>query len=84
MIHEAVKFINNNLNDFLKIQFNVDEQISVTNHIINLDGAAPPSNQNKLILTLFNISEENILKNFPAIDIDTIHQNRKKIYLFIF
>jgi hypothetical protein len=43
MIHEAVKFINNNLNDFLKIQFNVDEQISVTNHIINLDGAAPPS-----------------------------------------
>jgi ssDNA-specific exonuclease RecJ len=42
--------------------------------------------QHHQVLTLFNISEENILKNFPAIDIDTIHQNRKKnlsFYLLI-
>jgi Pvc16 N-terminal domain len=82
MIHEAVKFITNNLNDFLKIESNVNEQMAVANSIVNADAIVTPNNENKLVLTLLNISEENLPKNFSVPNTDIIHQNKKLILSF--
>jgi Pvc16 N-terminal domain len=82
MIHEVLKFIDQNLNDFLKVHFDIQEQIAITNNILNTDGAAPPNNQNKLVLTLLNISEENVARNSNVLDTHTIQQNKKQIRTF--
>ncbi len=80
MIHEAVQFIDSNLNDFLKAQFSIDENTTIANNLVDIDGKAFPENINKVVLTLFNLYQENFLKNVE--EPDKINQNRKKNFSF--
>jgi hypothetical protein len=62
MIHEAAQFIDSNLNDFLKTQFSIEENIAIANSLLDINGGVLPENVNKVVLTFFNLSEENFLK----------------------
>jgi len=55
MIQTALVFIKKKLDQYLVNRFNLDESITVLNHLVNQDGSYPKKNQNKMVLTLINL-----------------------------
>jgi Pvc16 N-terminal domain len=78
MIQKALQFINDNLNDFLKNKMALKENIVILNNIANINGTVPLQNQNKIVLTLFNLSEEQIIQSRFPISPNSINQTRKR------
>ena len=61
MIHEALEFTADALNQFLKNKFAVNENKVLVNNLIETDGCVPIINQNKLIISLISITTESAL-----------------------
>lgn len=56
---KALKFISNQLNQAVKNQFGLSDDLVTIGRLKNLDGSLPQKNTNKLVLSLVNISLEN-------------------------
>lgn len=55
MIQTALVFIKKKLDQYLVNRFNLDESITVLNHLLSPDGSYPQKNQNKMVITLINL-----------------------------
>ena len=58
MLQTALMFIKKKLDQYLTNQFEVEESITVLNHLISQDGSFPQKNQNKMVITLINLDYE--------------------------
>lgn len=59
MIQEALKYANDVFNQYTKNKFGLDDSIVITNRLINPDGSIPQENENKIILSLVHIEQDN-------------------------
>jgi hypothetical protein len=82
MIQKALQFINDCLEDFLKNKMTTLESVVILNNVLNIDGTVAQKNQNKLILTLFNLSEEHITQTQFPINTNPINQAKNNICFF--
>lgn len=60
MIDRALYFTNEVLNQFLKNRFELDENITQLNGIVDSSGSIPTENHNKVILSLINVEKETL------------------------
>jgi len=60
MIHQTVKAIIDNVNDFIKLKFRVEEPKVIFSNLVNQDGSVPSTNNNKIICSLINIEQEQL------------------------
>ncbi len=74
-MQKVLSLIADNLDKILRNQFSLDENIVVLNNLIDINGMEPQKNQNKIVLTFFNLSEENNLKNNKPIGAGKLNQN---------
>lgn len=58
MIHAAVSHIANQLNQFLKRSFDLNEDVVVMSNILEQDGTLAPNISNKLVVFLVNVERE--------------------------
>ncbi len=58
MIKTALVFIKQQLDQYLKNRFELEESVTVLNHLVGQDGLAPLKNQNKMVITLINLDHE--------------------------
>jgi hypothetical protein len=58
MIHAAVSHIANQLNQFLKRSFDLNEDVVVMSNILEQDGTLAPNISNKLVVFLVNVEKE--------------------------
>ncbi|HXU93850.1 MAG TPA: DUF4255 domain-containing protein [Gallionella sp.] len=58
MIHAAVSHIANQLNQFLKRSFDLNEDVVVVSSIMEQDGTLAPNINNKLLVFLVNVEKE--------------------------
>jgi len=58
MIYAAVSHIANQLNQFLKRSFDLNEDVVVMSNILEQDGALAPNINNKLVVFLVNVEKE--------------------------
>lgn len=63
MLDRALLFITNFLNRNLKMNFGLTEDIVVAGSLINLDGSVTKNIENKVVISVINIEQENALKN---------------------
>lgn len=63
MIDQALVIITKELNQFLKIRFDLNEDKVLLSPLVDQDGSVATQDENKIILTLFDVSEETTLKN---------------------
>ena len=59
----AVSHIANYLNQFLKRQFDLDEDIVVVSNLVNIDGTSPIIIQNKIVISIINVEKDHGFKN---------------------
>lgn len=59
MIYAAVSHVANQLNQFLKRSFDLKEDVVVVSSILEQDGSLAPNINNKLVVFLVNVEEEN-------------------------
>lgn len=62
MIQNVLPVIANELNDYLKSRFNSVEDKVVISNIIDQDGSVAVEGNNKVVITLINVSEESTLR----------------------
>jgi len=62
MIHNVLPVIAGELNDYLKSRFNAVEDKVILSNIIDQDGSIAVEGNNKVVVSLINISEETTLK----------------------
>ena len=65
MIDVALEFLRDMVDQFLRKQLTAGESMAILNSLIDTNGSIPPSNQNKIILTLINIRKESVF-NLPV------------------
>jgi len=58
MLHTALLFIKQKLDQALMNRFGHEEGKTVLNHLIQQDGGVPEKNQNKMVLSLINLDHE--------------------------
>ena len=58
MIPQALSFLSQTLNDFIKRKYSLAEDIVLLSNFLNQDGSIPDELQNRIVLTLVNISEQ--------------------------
>lgn len=63
MINTTLNFLANNLNAYLKSNFQIDEDLAIVSNLINADGSVPNAINNKIVICLTNIEQENSLSN---------------------
>lgn len=86
MINEALSFLTNELDSYLKVKFRLTEDAVVLSPVTDFSGTIPVQNQNKLVITLINIKEETVLRNtasFKTIKDTSVHLN-PPLYLNLF
>lgn len=59
MIEKALQFTGKALNQFVKKKFGLDEDVVQINPIIDQNGAVPKENQNKIIVSLIHVEQDN-------------------------
>lgn len=59
MIEKALQFTGKALNQFVKKKFGIDDDVVIMNPIIDQTGAVPKENQNKIIISLIHVEQEN-------------------------
>lgn len=60
MIKECLKYISNELDDFLKRKYNSQESRVQLGAILDQNGSIPEENRNKILLTLVNLEHETV------------------------
>lgn len=60
MIKECLKYISNELDDFLKRKYNSQESRVQLGAILDQSGSIPEENRNKILLTLVNLEHETV------------------------
>ena len=63
MIDLAVAHIANQLNQYLKRRFSINEDVVIASNLVEQDGSLSPDITNKLVIFLVNIEKENIQKS---------------------
>jgi hypothetical protein len=58
MLQTVLLFIKKKLDQALVNGFELDESITVLNHLLQQDGSFPEKNQNKMVITLINLDHE--------------------------
>lgn len=58
MIQKVLQFTNEVLQQFLQNKFDLDEDIVISNNLIDADGSIPQKNKNKVIISLINLEHE--------------------------
>jgi hypothetical protein len=67
MLYDALAIIKDELNNHLNLEFGLQEDQVVLGELLDNSGAVPKKNENKLVLSLLQIEEENSLSGqFPA------------------
>ncbi|EDP97200.1 DUF4255 domain-containing protein [Kordia algicida OT-1] len=60
MIEKAIRFTGKALNQFVKQKFGLDEDVVVINSIIDQNGTVPRANQNKVVISLIHVEQDNV------------------------
>lgn len=55
MLQAALVFVKQKLDQYLVNRFELEESVTVLNHLVAQDGATPDKNQNKMVITLINL-----------------------------
>lgn len=55
MLQTALLFIKQKLDEYLLNSFELEESVTVLNHLVAQDGSSPAKNNNKMVLTLINL-----------------------------
>lgn len=55
MLQTALLFIKQKLDEYLLNSFELDESVTVLNHLVAQDGSSPAKNHNKMVITLINL-----------------------------
>lgn len=63
MIDQALLIITEELNQFLRLRFDLNEDKVILGPLIDQDGKIATQDENKIIFTLVDIAEETLLKN---------------------
>lgn len=58
MLQTALSFVRQRLDQVLQTAFAHEDSVTVLNHLVEANGAAPQKNQNKIVLTLINLEYE--------------------------
>ncbi|MCR9173721.1 MAG: DUF4255 domain-containing protein [bacterium] len=58
MIDEALHIVSEQLNQFLKLRFDLTENMVTLSYVVNQDGSVAKDEKNKIIFSLLDISEE--------------------------
>lgn len=58
MLNQALQFVTDILDQFIKNRFGLDESKVQLNNLIESSGAVPQTNQNKIVMSLINIEKE--------------------------
>ena len=62
MIDLAVTNVANQLNQYLKRRFSINEDVVIASNILEQDGTISPNINNKVVIFLVNIEKENFYK----------------------
>ena len=90
MIEKALQFTQQTFDQFLKLKFQLSEQVVLVNRIVETSGSSPTMNTNKVILSIIHIEQETN-KQFYSKDVPTRTGNyinapvseRYNIYLLV-
>lgn len=82
MISSAVNAIVEELNDFIKIKFQLDEDRVLLSNLINLDGSVAVKEMNRVIVSVVNIHHEKV--GVPTKSLGLRSGDKPPIYLNIF
>ena len=63
MLNSAVDSIVQELNQFIGIKFQTDEEVVILSNLMNLDGTVAATEKNKIIVSVINIQEDKIAHN---------------------
>jgi hypothetical protein len=66
MIHNLLAVVGAELNLYLKLRFDLEEDRLVLSNLMNQDGSVAIEENNKVVCTLVNIHEETSLKSTPG------------------
>ena len=61
MIHEALTFIQTQLNEYFRNRFGLSEDVVIISNIVNQDGTSAVKDENKVILSLVGMEEERLI-----------------------
>lgn len=59
MLEKVLQFTQSVLDQFLRAKFGLTDAAVVINNVINADGSLPTKNQNKIVISVLNIEQEN-------------------------
>ncbi len=60
MINTALTYTSNSLNQFLKNKYGLNDDVVVTNKMVDSSGAIPLENQNKVVLSIVHLDQETV------------------------
>jgi hypothetical protein len=60
MINQAISLLSSSLNQYLRRQFDMAEDVAVPSNIVEHDGAVVPHTNNKVLISLVNIEKETV------------------------
>ena len=63
MLNSAVDSIVQELNQFIGMKFQTDEDVVILSNLMNLDGTVAATEKNKIIVSVINIQEDKIAHN---------------------
>ncbi|SMO48578.1 DUF4255 domain-containing protein [Gracilimonas mengyeensis] len=66
MIGDTLHLIADQLNTFFKFRFNTDEDKVVLDSIVSVDGQVEARNLDKVVLTLVNLQQEKLTRNYHS------------------
>jgi hypothetical protein len=66
MIDAAIDFIDEVVNEHIRVKFDLNENKLVFTNLVNQDGSLALKENNKLVATLVNVQEERMNKNAPS------------------
>ncbi|NBW36757.1 MAG: DUF4255 domain-containing protein [Cytophagia bacterium] len=66
MIYETLNCIVKELNEYLKIRFNIQDDKAILNSILNQDGSIPESCLNMIVLSLINLEHDTNIPYNPV------------------
>lgn len=63
MLNSAVDSIVQELNQFIGMKFQIDEDVVILSNLMNLDGTVAATEKNRIIVSVINIQEDKIAHN---------------------
>jgi len=62
-LHDVLQIIADNINAHFKERLQISEDVIVLSNIVNLDGSIAIQGQNKICMTMINLTEDNSIRN---------------------